>query len=381
VRRILFVANGHGETAIAARLGRAVRERLGGEHLVADLFPLVGDGSGCAGELRVVGPTAMMPSGGLVAMGNVRAFARDLGAGFVPLWRRQVRFARDAGARYDALIAVGDVYALGMTLLSGRRPIFVGTAKSAYVAPYGPFERTLLRRARAVFVRDEVTARMLRDRRVDAVAPGNAIVDLVEELPPAVAEPALGLLPGSRAEAYADAVRLARVARELAARGGPAVALLSLAPTLDGRRMAAGLAADGWDLVPGREPGVRFVARSGGARLLGWEGPFGALLAASAVTLGQAGTANEQAAAAGLPVVALASRASGRTDWYRMRQRRLLGEALLLVPQDPAEAAEAIAALGRDPIRRARMGATGRERMGRRGGAAEIARVVAESLA
>jgi len=381
VRRILFIANGHGETAIAARLGRAVRERLGGEQLVADLFPLVGDGSGAAGHVRVVGPTAALPSGGLVAMGNVRAFSRDLGAGFLPLWRRQVRFTREAGARYDALVAVGDVYALGMALLSGRRPIFVGTAKSAYVAPYGPFERTLLRRARTVFVRDEATARVLRDRRVDAVAPGNAIVDLVDDSPPAVREPALGLLPGSRDEAYADAVRLARVARELAARGGPAVALLSLAPTLDARRMAVGLADDGWALAPSHEPGVRFVASCGAARLLGWEGPFGALLAASAVTLGQAGTANEQAAAAGIPVIALASRASGRTDWYRMRQRRLLGEALLLVPEDPAGAAEAIAALGRDPIRRARMGAIGRERMGPRGGAAEIARVVAASLA
>jgi hypothetical protein len=56
-----------------------------------------------------------------------------------------------------------------------------------------------------------------------------------------------------------------------------------------------------------------------------------------------------------------------------MRQRRLLGEALTLVPPSPPEAAERIAALLDDPAALARMRSAGPERMGRPGGARAIA--------
>jgi hypothetical protein len=61
-----------------------------------------------------------------------------------------------------------------------------------------------------------------------------------------------------------------------------------------------------------------------------------------------------------------------------MRQRRLLGEALAIVPGEPAAAATAIAALLADEPRLERMRAAGRARMGGRGGAAAIARAVLE---
>jgi hypothetical protein len=60
-----------------------------------------------------------------------------------------------------------------------------------------------------------------------------------------------------------------------------------------------------------------------------------------------------------------------------MRQAKLLGDALILVPGDPERAAQAIIALLADPARRAQMAAVGRQRMGGRGGAAAIARAVA----
>ncbi len=55
----------------------------------------------------------------------------------------------------------------------------------------------------------------------------------------------------------------------------------------------------------------------------------------------------------------------------------LLGDALLVVPGDPARAAGAIADLLADEPRRARMAAVGRERMGAPGGARAIAAAVA----
>jgi hypothetical protein len=51
----------------------------------------------------------------------------------------------------------------------------------------------------------------------------------------------------------------------------------------------------------------------------------------------------------------------------------LLGEALLIAPGAPGRAAAAIAELLADDVRRARMGAIGRDRMGGAGGARAIA--------
>ena len=385
MRRILFVSNGHGENAIAERIARELRAiarvPFGLDHLA-----LVGEPSN--GVLATVGPRRTLPSGGLVAMGNVRALTRDLRAGFVGLFASQIRFLRREGGRYDCVVAVGDVYALALARFARRPVIFVGTAKSVYVAPYGPLERRFLRGAARVFVRDSATAERLRAQGVAADAPGNTIVELADGAPPPPEELAgnsfIGILPGSRASAYLDAVRLCGVIRALGERVAPAHALLSIAPSLGPDRFAAALAEDGWIVEPAvSSDAIAFRAHAGGATLLGWRGPLGTLLAASRLILGQAGTANEQAAAAGLPVVALdagqrlAARAPG-DEWYRMRQRRLLGDALALVPPSPGPAAAAIAELLADSVRLERMRVAGRERMGPRGGSRAIANAIVE---
>jgi len=387
---VLFVSNGHGECAIADRIARELRE-LVQPSVALDHLSLVGVAPP-GGVLTAVGPTRTMPSGGLVAMGNVRAFARDLRAGFGALFLQQAAFLRGRGRRYACAVAVGDVYALLLTRLTGRPTIFVGTAKSVYVAPYGPIERALLRGAACVFVRDEETAVRLRAQNVAASAPGNTIVDLLDGAPAAPSELAgndwIGILPGSRDTAYADAVRLARVLRALGTVLPGARGLLSIAPGLDAAQVARALAEDGWRVATSDVTGgVAFRAEAGDARLIAWRGPLGTLLRASRLVLGQAGTANEQAAALGLPVVALDvdERASGARrnageGWYRMRQRRLLGDALALVPPAPEAAAAAIAELCADGARLERMRLAGPRRMGAPGGSRAIAAAVRELL-
>ena len=302
--------------------------------------------------------------------------------GFAGLFGAQLAFLGSVRDRYDAVVAVGDAYALGLALGAGARTVFVGTAKSVSVAPYGPFERTLLRRALRVFVRDEPTARALRARRVAARAPGNAIVDLAGDGPAARPGAWLGLLPGSRASAYDDGRRLARVAFALAERRPTLGALFSVAPSLDSARFARELATDGWRVVPAsnHEGDVPFEAERGGARLVAWRGAAAGLFRACVAVLGQAGTANEQAAAFGLPVIALQNARHARDDWYRMRQRLLLGDALLVVPPEPPDAAAAIDALLADPERLAAMSASGRARMGPPGGARAIAAAILECV-
>lgn len=384
MKRVLFVTNGHGEAAIAQRIGADLRTLLPDARL--DHLALVGDRFKSA--MREVGPRGAMPSGGLIAMGNARNLARDVRAGLLRLTWSQVKFLRDARGEYDVAVAVGDVYALVMSLLTRAPAVFVGSAKSVDVAPYGPFEERVLARAKVRFVRDEATASALRAHGVEAVA-ANAIVDLFASADDARIEaavagfaPALALFPGSRESAYADAGFLLNVVGVLAASRERIGAVLSVAPGLDAVRFAADARRAGWEVAPAPHPGVPFaLSRAGRVVVRGWQGALGPLLARVALVLGQAGTANEAAAAAALPVVAFEREADRRSSWYRRRQRGLLGEALAVLPARLNDAARGVGEILDDPARRDRMGATGRSRMGTPGASRRIAERIAEVAA
>lgn len=384
MRRLLFITNGNGEIAIAGRLAQDVRA-LDAE-VAIEHVALVGES--CSNLMAEVGPRRVMPSGGLIAMGNVGNIVRDVRGGLLALTFAQYRFLRSVRGRYDAIIAVGDVFALLMARLPKAPVTYVGTAKSVLVAPYGLMERRVLRTARDVFVRDEATAQRLRDQGVDAQAPGNVIVDLFARSrdPRAIDalagfRPAIALFPGSRASAYDDAAFLfdvlARVGDALPSLG----AACSIAPMLDVERFAERARASGLSVEPSRDPCMPFVAKRGERVLMrAWRGEIGALLPLVQLVIGQAGTANEAAASAGVPVIAFELGDDRKTAWYRMRQHGLLGDALHVLPGDVQTAAQGVVALLRDEKQRAAMGATGRARMGSPGAAAAIARVIVDHL-
>lgn len=371
MKRILLVSNGHGEIAIAARIALEVQAMAG---IPCDHLALVGDFD-YPSSMREVGPRRAMPSGGVIAMGNFRNIGRDLQAGLVAHTLRQLRFLRGVRGTYALAVAVGDVFALVMAQRArASKTVFVGTAKSVHVAPYGPFEERFIRAADAVFVRDAPTAQRLREHGITARA-ANAIVDLYTGDGTAIDapfDPLLAVFPGSRESAYEDALFLASVVRAAVQGDGHAGAVLSVAPGIDAERLCALFAAGGWQVARGAEPqpfslyaGEREIVRA-------WRGPLGAMLRRATIVLGQAGTANEAAAAMGIPVVAFARKGERRTPWYRMRQIALLGEALIVASPDAHDAALEVRALLNDPDRRARMGSIGRERMGEPGAAASI---------
>ncbi len=385
MRRVLFVTNGHGEAAIAERIGIEVRSIMPDARL--DHLALVGDTSG--GVVEEVGPRRAMPSGGLIAMGNVRNLTKDLRAGLLALSWAQASFLRGARGSYDLAVVVGDAYALAMTLLMRTRTVFVGSAKSVEVAPYGVVEEWLLRRAAARFVRDEATARVLREHGLTVEPAANAIVDLFEtpddsSVTRAVSGfvPALALFPGSRESAYENAELLLDITREIAASSVALGAVLSVARGLEADRFAAVAQRAGWQVRAIADESVPFVlSRDGREIVRGWRGALGPLLARVTLVLGQAGTANEAAAAAGVPVIAFEGDRDRKARWYRQRQRGLLGDALAVFPSRLDEAVAGVRSILEDPKRQAYMRATGRARMGEAGGARRIAERVAALVA
>lgn len=346
-----------------------------------DHFPLVGDDVAMTNVMACVGPRRAMPSGGLIAMANVRNIWRDVRAGLLGLTVAQLRFLRSIRGRYDVVVAIGDAYALFMALQTSAPAIFVGTAKSVNVAAYGRFEERLLGRARVRFVRDEATAQRLREHGIATEPAANVIVDLFATGDDARAEravegfsPAIALFPGSRREAYDDAEFLLRIVRGLAQDEPTLGAILSIAPGLATEEFAAASRRAGWDVSQSEtgDPIPFTLHGQSQIRVRAWRGPLGPILKRVALVLGQAGTANEAAAAAGVPVVAFED-ARRRSTWYRRRQRGLLGHALALFPADVNDAIAGVEALLRDPARRADMSATGAMRMGSPGAARRIA--------
>ena len=377
---ILFVSNGHGEASIADRIAeelRAIAPEMRLDHLA-----LVGDA--VSEHLEDVGPQRAMPSGGLIAMGNVRNIARDVRSGLLALTWAQVRFLRRRRKQYDVAVAVGDVYALIMALLARRPTIFVGTAKSVYVAPYGPLEERVIARAARRFVRDAATAERLRASGLTVEPAANVIVDLFATADDpnaarAIAgfEPALALFPGSRESAYGDAAFLLEVTQRLAGSQPSLGAVLSVSRGLDAAQFAGDAAARGWTVEMRDDAAIPFVLSKNGREIVrAWRGALGPVLGRVSLVLGQAGTANEAAAAAGVGVVAFERDGDRQSSWYRKRQSGLLGDALAVFPRENPAAAIGVDALLRDPQRRAQMGRAGRERMGEPGAARRIAEAI-----
>lgn len=377
MKRLLFISNGHGEEAIAAQLARDLRAQC---KVQCDHLALVGEVSHSS-LMQQVGPRRAMPSGGLIAMGNVGNLLRDLRSGLLGHTLSQLGFLWRARGKYDAGVAVGDIFALLMVKQArAKRTIFVGTAKSVYVAPYGPMEERIMRSTDAVFVRDVPTAQRLQSHGIPAQAPGNVIVDLFSETRPGVPSFAesLAIFPGSRTSAYGDSVFLCAVVRELASHRPGLGAMLSIAPGLSAQRFMEELRADGWDVRATQEADSPFVLRLRERPIIfAWSGPPGAMLDGAKIVLGQAGTANEAAAARGVPVLAFEEPGSRQHGWYRMRQRGLLGAAMKMVAGNAQTAALEVALLLDDEGVLHAMGEIGRERMGGPGGSAAIAQKIA----
>lgn len=380
----MIVSNGHGEDVIGASLAAALLERA--PTLDVRAFPLVDDGAAYhALGLERHGPCQRLPSGG-ATMHSLAFLLADVRAGLIGMTLRQA--AALARLRCDLLLVVGDVYgqllaglararvrAVLQPLVSARH--FLGAhvprPNRIFMERLSYPERALMRRlAAVVYTRDEATASWLRRHGVPQAAwLGNPMMDRaagapVEGLSPG---PVVALLPGTRAYAPLALSRMAAALVELPGTVGLAAWSGGALPLLP-------------DWVETRPPPALAGARAfeaSGARLIIVEGRFGDVLASARVAMGTAGTANEQAAGMGVPVVSFPLEPYYSRAFLR-NQERLLGASLTVTDGDAREIADAARRLLQDAPYRARCGAEGARRMGGPGGSARIARDLLERL-
>lgn len=374
---LTLLSNGHGEDAVGVLLAAEVlRQR---PDLRVQAFPTVGAGKAYEGVVPVLGPRQVLPSGGLLAH-DPRLLVQDLKAGFLRTTLQQVRELREL--KTDVLVVVGDIYALLLSSLVPTPNRFhfqplvsshhADTPLASLTRPHryfmeniGYLERALMRYlARRVYVRDDATARQLRRKRLEHVRwLGNPILDAAQGQPIEAhrCEPCVALLPGTRGYAAASL--------------GIMLDALTHIPEITGLVAWAGgelPKLPNWesDAVSGAR-GLRAVWRRGQQRVYIYENRFADVLHTAQIVLGTSGTAHEQAAALGKPVVSFAlpplySKA------FLDNQKRLLGEALVIVEPDPSRLAAALQSLLKDEARLARVARLGLERFGTAGGTRAI---------
>src|SRR5438309_3451091 len=337
-------------------------------------FPLAGAGAAYRG-IPMLDPRRQLPSGGFGLRGSWRAIWADLRAGIVSLWLGQRARLRQLRGRHHLVVAIGDVYCLWMAARAGGPLVFIATAKSEYNEPHRWLERMLIRRhSAAVFTRDQATADALRRAGLPATYAGNPLMDTIgltgTLVSPDATGPTVTILPGSRTDAYTNLQPLLHLCAAVASRV-QANFLCALASSIDVDRAKADVEAAGWqatgDLLKREGATVRLTRA------------FGDAVQAADVVVGLAGTANEQAAGLGKPVVTFPGPGTQATSQFVRLQKRLLGDALVVV-EEGTDAAEVVVRLLSDPNERATRGNIGRQRMGEPGAVAKIAQAILEIL-
>ena len=365
--RITLLSNGHGEDTVGALLAKELWALE--PTLSIRALPTVGLGQAYErAHVPVFGPRRDLPSGGLL-LHSRGALWGDLRAGFLTLTRRQVGAL--SRTETDVLIVVGDFYALLLsTLVRAKKRFYVQTLVSSrhltdsskrrpnrYFMEHFSFpERQLIRRMTHTYVRDAPTASLLARSGLKVSALGNPVLDALSPgapLPFRLAPPVIALLPGTRR------YKVAALDTMLAA--------LELTPE------AAGLAAWTEPSPPDAswQPAGDGIWRRGERAWLVYD-RFSEVLQAADLVLSTAGTASEQAASLGKPIVAFPVPPL-YTAAFLANQQRLLGAALTLSQAEPRAVALELRVLWRTPARYQAAAEAGRAHMGERGGAAATA--------
>ena len=389
--KLLFVSNGHGEDAIGGRLAREFRRLAPNLELAA--VPIVGRGMPYErAGIPVLGPRWELPSGGFTFT-SLELLLGDWRDGMYQKTHEQHWAVRNANA--DAVLVVGDVYALwvtfGFAFKNQKKPrVFqvqplvsrsyqdhmtaqdrLERANRVTVDSFTAPDRWFMKRVEKIWARDSRTSDWLHELGLpQADFAGNIMMDLLEpecDLTPVLdGRPVLALLPGTRDDYRESLPRMLEVVAHL-----PEVQAFAAFPgDLNRLELPPGWTWTEPSLLE-REASAERTAVHSQTRVPVLRNGFAALLHTSQAALGTAGTANEQAVGLGKPTVAFPTNGPQFTGSFARAQKRLLGDGLILVANDTDQIVSGVRQVltpeARDAAKRA-----GLERMGVSGGANKI---------
>lgn len=389
--RVLLITGGNAEDLIGAALSKLLLHSI-------NALPLVGDGSkfekmGC----QVVGPRISMPSGGFPG-NSLKNLFDDIKAGLLTNSLKQAAVAMAEGKKADCIIVVGDSFSLLMGVLAkgGQtdKPLFhlqpqisnyywggrstLERLKQLNQFPaedYLFYERFMHRYTTAVYVRDKLSenraqalgmskAKFVGSMAMDTMGPPERDLSNIRD-----GRDVLVLLPGTRGD----------VGFSLPMMLEASVLLPNMQPLVAWANDFSSVPLpNDWFLEVIDEQTA--IARTGTTKVWLVRGAFSAILHIGKITIGTAGTANEQSAGMGIPVVAFPTKGPQYIMPNALRQSRLLGEAIKLVEADPAKIASSIKDIFQNPQIQKAAVRDGLERNGPPGALREIANEINTKL-
>lgn len=424
--RLLTLSNGHGEDAIAVRILQELKKQPHAPEIFA--LPLVGEGHAYQKlDIPLIASVRTMPSGGFIHM-DKQQLLRDVQGGLLQLTCSQIKAVRSwvkaqkrSGIGKVAILAVGDIIPLAFAWMSGAEYAFVGTAKSEYYvrdedgllarqhktarwenfsgSVYHPWERWLMsqRRCKAVFPRDSLTAKILKQwSSIPVFDLGNSMMDGLEasfsgakpELK--LTQPLIvTLLPGSRPpEAYTNwqkillAVSALIAAFQEESNFQSAVAcrtlvfLGAIAPQLQLETIQHILRSYNFYPHPqfpipiGDSQALTF--KQNNAYCLLTQSAYNDCLHWGDLAIAMAGTATEQFVGLGKPAITIPGEGPQFTPAFAEAQSRLLGKSVILVER-PQEVGQVVRSLFAHQEKLQAIAENGLRRMGKPGAARRIA--------
>lgn len=417
-RPYLILSNGHGEDLIGARIIRGLRE-FSSECKIA-AFPLVGKGKEYLqakkrlSDLRFIDEPCLMPSAGFGFL-SLRWLIRDMRRGLIPAIIRQIGrlISESRRTRYN-VVAVGDLYPLILAWLSGSEFIYFNAKKSSYMfseqnqqrlrdwlprlrnTNWNFLELLLIKSKRcvAVITRDDLTSESLRDRGIKSYA-ANLMFDGFDPIVRSSFKsrpyiPVVLCMPGSRHQEYGfNCKKIMETIEEFnAINNDPCLFLFAASSenALDNFKLIAArnLSSEKIQLVQVESDAeLEEVLSSNplsGLTFVGFgHGKFKKWVNYADACISMAGTASEQAAFMGIPIISIPGEGPQYTRRFAERQHRLLGDCLKL-DISPKLAARSLFDLLQDKSLRERLGAIGSARVGSAKSNRYVAEIVLDSF-
>ncbi len=381
----LILSNGHGEDTIGASF--AFELLLQKPDAIVSAFPTVDDGKIYENlGIEILGERKIMPSGGFI-FHNFELFKNDIKAGFLSMTVRQIYEL--SKIKTDVLLVVGDVYALFLSSFIKTKQRFyyqslvsVHHAKKEagkianryFMENFSYFERALMRHLlKHAYLRDTATANYLKSIGLEQVsALGNPMLDSLDGkamLEHKQISATIGLLPGSR--------KHANKAME--------IMLASLSHLKSGQALVAWLGdysfnTVGWKkTLLNNQNGLIMTLEKDNFKVFFYQNRFADILATVDIVIGNAGTANEQAASLGIPVISFAVEPTYKRSFID-NQKRLLSHALSICKTEPRAIAAKLIELLNNKDSYNQASKAGQERMGKAGGTKKIINDILEKI-
>ncbi|HMA60191.1 MAG TPA: lipid-A-disaccharide synthase-related protein [Halanaerobiales bacterium] len=382
-KSILFVSNGHGEDLIAANLIKSLLAQ--DNNLSISELPVVGKGNTFEKmPVEILGPRETLPSGGF-ARNSWQNLWNDLKGGLISNTYKQIQVLRGMKNKVDLSVVVGDVYILTLTgFFTGGDIVFLPTAKSEYINGHFKIEKHIMKRyADLVLPRDNKTTNNLKSFGIKTKFFGNLMMDCFEikglDFNLRENSTKIGILPGSRDDAYDNMLDFINVIEELERLKKEKYDFLTaVAGNFSVEKLKNKLKGSEWQALEQEDDYIKLqiISPSKASAVSIIYNGFGDVLDQAKLFLGMAGTANEQAVGMGKPVVTFPGTGVQFDYEFAADQKRLLGEGVKFVDRNFKNVAYALIELLEDEQEYNKRSKAGQKRMGDRGAIKKVSNLI-----